>query len=84
MPDLKEVVVELPEHLMDLILIGNQRRKMASTNSNQFSSWSHAVLQINVEAKIFDKGVLQSVTSSKLSLIDLAGSEWAAIAHNTG
>jgi len=37
-PDLKEVVVELPEHLMDLILIGNQRRKMASTNSNQFSS----------------------------------------------
>ena len=37
-PELKEVVVELPEHLMDLILIGNQRRKMASTNSNQFSS----------------------------------------------
>ena len=57
---------------------------MASTNSNQFSSRSHAILQINVECKSYSKGVLQNVTSSKLSLIDLAGSEWAAIAHNTG
>jgi len=57
---------------------------MASTNSNQFSSWSHAILQINVESKWYEKGILQSVTNSKLSLIDLAGSEWAAIANNTG
>jgi len=57
-PELKEISVELPEHLMDLILIGNQRRRMASTNSNQFSSRSHAILQITVECKLYNKGLL--------------------------
>lgn len=57
---------------------------MASTGSNQFSSRSHAILQINVEVKTSKKGVLENVQSSKISLIDLAGSERAAVSINTG
>ena len=34
--------------LIDLVKIGNKRRKMAKTNSNKFSSRSHAIIQINV------------------------------------
>jgi hypothetical protein len=43
-PDLKEKSVSEAEELMDLILEGNCRRRMAATGSNQFSSRSHAIL----------------------------------------
>ena len=72
------------EQLIDLILAGNERRRMASTGSNQFSSRSHAILQIGIDCRIMKNGMIEQVTSSKLSLIDLAGSERAAVSHNTG
>ena len=43
-PDLKEVEVQHPNEMLDLIVIGNKRRRMAATGSNQFSSRSHAIL----------------------------------------
>ena len=33
-PDLKEILVKSADDLMDLILMGNNRRKMASTSAN--------------------------------------------------
>ena len=83
-PDLKEVDVNHPSEMLNLIIIGNKRRWMAATGSNQFSSRSHAILQIGVEATWLVDGVVKDVSSSKISLIDLAGSEWAAISSNTG
>lgn len=83
-PELTEINVRGPEDLTELILIGNERRRMASTGSNQFSSRSHAILQIGVESRRVKNGIVESVTNSKLSLIDLAGSERAAVSHNTG
>ena len=35
--------------LMDLIQVGNQRRIVAHTGANQFSSRSHAILIFNIE-----------------------------------
>ena len=37
--------------LMDLIQIGNQRRIVANTGANKFSSRSHAILMFNIEGK---------------------------------
>lgn len=58
---------------------------MASTHSNQFSSRSHCILSITLEKTPIDnlKQGLQKI-SSKLTLIDLAGSERAAVSDNKG
>ena len=49
-PDLAELVVKDPRELLSLIRVGNSRRTIASTTANQFSSRSHAMLQISVPA----------------------------------
>jgi len=46
---------------------------MSSTVSNDFSSRSHAVIQISIEWKPLDSS--KPIISSKLSIVDLAGSE---------
>jgi hypothetical protein len=63
---------------------GNLRRTKASTNTNQCSSRSHAVLQLTIrrrEENKSDYGVSSGSSSvemtSRLSLVDLAGSERA-------
>ena len=76
-PDLSEHEVSNSEELMSLVLKGNEARTMAATKANQFSSRSHAILQITVETEIENKGIKELI-SSKLSLVDLAGSEKAA------
>lgn len=53
--------------VMDLLHKGNARRTTEPTNKNATSSRSHAILQVTVEG--------QSGRLSKLSMIDLAGSE---------
>ena len=45
-PGLKAIKVSKLEEAVALILMGNERRTMATTHSNQFSSRSHAILQI--------------------------------------
>lgn len=69
--DLKEFRVETIAHVEELIAYGNQRRALAATNQNQFSSRSHAILQLSVENKLSNGTIL----NSKLTFIDLAGSE---------
>jgi kinesin family protein 18/19 len=71
-PDLTEFTVSSSEQVLNLIILGNSRRTMAATGANQFSSRSHAILQINVEQRIKNK---DEILQSKLLLVDLAGSE---------
>lgn len=83
-PDLKEIEVSQPTELVGLIIEGNSRRTMASTSANQFSSRSHAILQISIQTSGSSIEMMDQVFYSKLSLIDLAGSERASTTSNTG
>jgi hypothetical protein len=82
------VVANISEHgtdsvdeIMDLLHEGDQRRTTESTKANAVSSRSHAVLQVMIEQRDPGQG---SVKFSKLSLIDLAGSERASKTENRG
>lgn len=77
--DLSEYEVASALEVSKLVVEGNSRRTMAPTGANQFSTRSHAVLQVTVEL-----GVEGQVTTAKLCLIDLAGSERAAATENRG
>ena len=68
--DLEEVEIHSARSARALIEMGNTRRVVAETKANEFSSRSHAIVQINVERK---EGEVVAV--GKLSLVDLAGSE---------
>lgn len=65
--------------MINYIREGNTRRKMAKTNANAFSSRSHALLQIHLKKKTEDGYLV-----SKLSFIDLAGSERVETTQNRG
>ena len=69
--DVNEVNIETIEQVYQCINAGNAKRAFASTVANQYSSRSHAILQLMVEVEKpnMDK------TVSKLYIIDLAGSE---------
>ncbi|TXT07164.1 hypothetical protein VHUM_03334 [Vanrija humicola] len=89
-----EVTIRTPksvDEVMQLVLLGNERRSTSYTESNSVSSRSHAVLQINVSRKskspdvdMDNDAVLQDSSSATLSIIDLAGSERAAATRNMG
>ena len=81
-PDLAEYIVTNSEELLKLVLHGNERRTMAATSANRFSSRSHAILQIVVES--IDPLKTGLITTAKLSLVDLAGSERASTAESRG
>lgn len=66
---------------------GNKNRSCESTGANEVSSRSHAVIQVFVSCCISKSSGVgkKSVTrNSKLSMIDLAGSERAAETYNRG
>ena len=64
---------------------GNQRRTQSATEANAQSSRSHAVLQVTLKRRDVEAGKAASrVRVAKLSLIDLAGSERAAVSKNRG
>lgn len=63
---------------------GNKMRTTESTNANETSSRSHAILQVIVEHKDKTTGTEAEVRIGKLSLIDLAGSERASATLNKG
>ena len=64
---------------------GNKQRTIESTKTNEISSRSHAVLQINVEQKAKShQKLISEVLQGRLCFIDLAGSERAANFANTG
>ena len=71
------------QELEALIYKGNLYRTTESTNVNEVSSRSHAVLQLRIEmTPRFEAGAPTKV--GKLSMIDLAGSERAAKTGNAG
>lgn len=57
---------------------------MAATGANQFSSRSHAILQISLEGRSKVRDIVEDYVYAKLSLIDLAGSERASGTDNRG
>jgi kinesin family protein 18/19 len=72
------------EDIMDLLERGNRNRTTEPTAANVTSSRSHAILQVVVEVMERGQGPTASIQISKLSLIDLAGSERASVTNNKG
>ena len=75
-PNAQEYIVNNYNDLKNIIFKGNKKRTMASTNQNNFSSRSHAILIISLERKHFNKNFNNfDVYYSKFLVVDLAGSE---------
>jgi len=79
-PDLNVLKVQRFEEVIELVMKGNQKRKTAQTNCNEFSSRSHAIIMLILEREI-GNGLIQR---SKLSIVDLAGSERVSGTDNRG
>ena len=58
-----------------LLMLGNRRRTEGKTEFNEYSSRSHAILQVNVESQDSNLVNLNQVSFGKFFLVDLAGSE---------
>ncbi|CDO91731.1 unnamed protein product [Kluyveromyces dobzhanskii CBS 2104] len=72
------------EEVMDLVIKGNMNRTTSATDANATSSRSHAVLQIHVTQMNRTADLKEDQTFATLSIIDLAGSERAAVTKNRG
>ena len=75
----KEIEVENNDNFYDLLELGNRKRTTGSTNNNETSSRSHAVLRINLYNQ--DRNS-KSLISGRFIMVDLAGSEKTSI-NNT-
>ena len=73
--NVKEVKINDSVQLKKIINESNKRRTMASTDQNQFSSRSHAILQMSLEKKIKKSEENYDIIYSKYLVVDLAGSE---------
>ncbi|KAL2522619.1 P-loop containing nucleoside triphosphate hydrolase superfamily protein [Forsythia ovata] len=80
---LRSIKVNSADKILELLNLGNSRRKTESTEVNETSSRSHAVLEISVTRKHRRKYSNQ-VIRGKLALVDLAGSERASETNNAG
>ena len=70
--------------VFDMLARGNGNRKTEATMANQVSSRSHAVLQLTLRHSRRNEAARDITVESKLSLIDLAGSERASATNNRG
>lgn len=68
------------DHLLQLLRNGNQVRTQHPTDANNQSSRSHAIFQVYLMKQISSPQEM-SIPLSKMSLIDLAGSERASVAY---
>ncbi|KAL3637733.1 Kinesin-like protein KIN-8B [Castilleja foliolosa] len=80
---LRSIRVNSADKILELLNVGNSRRKTESTEVNETSSRSHAVLEISVIRKQ-QKEYPKQVIRGKLALVDLAGSERASETNNGG
>ncbi|KAK4410100.1 Kinesin-like protein KIN-8B [Sesamum angolense] len=80
---LRSIKVNSADKILELLNLGNSRRKTESTEVNETSSRSHAVLEISVTRKQ-QKEYPNQVIRGKLSLVDLAGSERASETNSGG
>eukprot|EP01006_Ploeotia_vitrea_P040394 TRINITY_DN66423_c4_g15_i2.p1 TRINITY_DN66423_c4_g15~~TRINITY_DN66423_c4_g15_i2.p1 ORF type:complete len:1069 (-),score=678.67 TRINITY_DN66423_c4_g15_i2:126-3230(-) len=65
-------LVSTPEEVMEVFATGTRVRAVGTTNMNEHSSRSHAILLVTVEGVDLNSG---NRTLGKLYLVDLAGSE---------
>lgn len=79
-----ERVADSADDVLALLMDGNLNRKTEATMANQVSSRSHAVLQVTLKHSRKTFAGKQVNVESKLSLIDLAGSERASATNNRG
>ena len=79
-----EINVNNSNDMLKILKRGNRNRTQEATGANETSSRSHAILQVAIEYKDKNSGIDFEVKYSKLSLIDLAGSERAAATQNRG
>ncbi|KAL9241674.1 hypothetical protein vseg_015756 [Gypsophila vaccaria] len=80
---LRSIKVHSAVKILELLTLGNSRRKTESTESNATSSRSHAVLEITVQRRQkcdYQRRILKG----KLALVDLAGSERASETNSSG
>ncbi|PIN00348.1 Kinesin-like protein [Handroanthus impetiginosus] len=80
---LRSIRVNSADKILELLNLGNSRRKTDSTEVNETSSRSHAVLEISVTRKQQEKYPNQ-VIRGRLALVDLAGSERATETNSGG
>ncbi|KAK3026767.1 hypothetical protein RJ639_040306 [Escallonia herrerae] len=80
---LRCIKVNSADKILELLNLGNSRRKTESTGANETSSRSHAVLEITVTRKQRNK-YRNQVIRGKLALVDLAGSERASETNSGG
>ncbi|XP_017969846.1 PREDICTED: kinesin-like protein KIF19 [Theobroma cacao] len=80
---LRCIKVHSADKILELLNLGNSRRKTESTEANVTSSRSHAVLEITVTRKQRNK-YRNQVMRGKLALVDLAGSERASETNSGG
>ncbi|KAI3768213.1 hypothetical protein L2E82_18709 [Cichorium intybus] len=80
---LRCIKVNSADKILELLNVGNSRRKTDSTDANETSSRSHAVLEITVLRKQ-KKKYRSQVIRGKLALVDLAGSERASETNSGG
>nr|AMS24229.1 kinesin 8-I protein [Marsilea vestita] len=80
---LRRVQVNSTAKILELLHVGNSRRKTEKTDANAISSRSHAVLEIMVK-KFYRNHHGSQVLQGKMALVDLAGSERASETNNVG
>ena len=79
-----EINVNNSNDMLKILKRGNRNRTQEATGANETSSRSHAILQVSIEYKDRNSGIDIEIKYSKLSLIDLAGSERASATQNRG
>ncbi|TPX40474.1 hypothetical protein SeLEV6574_g06601 [Synchytrium endobioticum] len=84
--DLSKSVVGNYRNILALIDAGNKARSVASTNMNEASSRSHAIVTLTITQKYFDPNNSEITTEkvSRACFVDLAGSERAAVSGTSG
>ncbi|XP_053674736.1 centromere-associated protein E-like [Anopheles nili] len=88
--NLKEILTNCPEQIIQLVDAGNKARKIGETNMNERSSRSHTIFRIIIESRLIsasndDTGKdNEAVQIGILNLVDLAGSERADQTGATG
>lgn len=69
------------KHLIKMIEFGNNNRAKQATDANCQSSRSHAIFQLYLKKQDYNGNQQMCIQVSKMSLIDLAGSERASVAY---
>ena len=72
----KEIEVENNDNFYGILELGNRKRTTGSTNNNETSSRSHAVLRINLYNQERNS---KNLISGRFIMVDLAGSEKTSI-----